>query len=96
MILKMQVNLVYERGWEVISDITSYRYFPTTKEEGRKRKGLNEYIQALDKSGKVDEGVKGYKYIQAWHKRSSEPLNIVTNMIAYVLNDEGKTIERIN
>ena len=95
MILKMQVN-VPQRGWEVISDITSYRFFPTTKEEGRNRKGLNDYIQALDEFGNVDEKLKEYKYIQAWTKRSSEPLNIVTNMIVYVLNDEGKTIEKIN
>lgn len=100
MIVKFQVNLVHqcgwESGWEVISDITSYRYFPITKEEGRNRKGLNDYIQALDESGKVDEKVKIYKYVQAWHKRNSEPINIVTNMVIYVLNDEGKTIERIN
>ena len=95
MLLKLQVNLVNQRGWEIISDITTYRYFPTTKEKGRKRKGLNDYIQARDESGNIDEEVKNYRYIQAWHKRSSEPLNIVTNMIVYVLNDEGKTIERI-
>ena len=96
MILKYLTDDSYQRGGERISDITSIRYCSITKEQRKNNKGLNGYIQARDESGKVDEKVLKYKYVQAWHKRSSEPINIVTNMLVYLLNDEGKTIEKIN
>jgi len=105
MILKLRVNIVrginnpdYSIGWELISDIISFRYSKVNKEfRDKKDLRLNDYIQWRDKKGKVDEVNQNYVYIQAWHKRANdEPINIVTNMPAYMLNDEGKTIEKIN
>jgi len=99
MILKLRTvefrTKKFRAGWELISDITSFRYAKVDKED-EKNFTLNSSIRSLDKNGRADEKNTNYVYIQAWHKRSSEPLNIITNMVAYMLNDEGKTIERIN
>ena len=102
MILKLRINTIHDKdwgkGWELISDITSFRYSKVNKEFREKKDlRLNDYIQWRDKEGKVDKINQNYVYIQAWHKRAiDEPINIVTNMPVYMLNDEGKTIEKIN
>jgi len=102
MILKLRINTVHDKdwskGWELISDITSFRYSKVNKEFREKKDlRLNDCIQWRDKNGKVDEINQNYVHIMAWHKRAvDEPINIVTNMTTYMLNDEGKTIEKIN
>ncbi len=99
MILKMRVvrhHLKHVYGWEFISDITSFIYSKIEKEEIDAKKGINSYEQSVDKKGVVDKLNNQYVFIQAWHKRSDTPINIVTNLVVYMLTDEGKTIERIN
>ena len=105
MILKLRIiNYPIHKhyyGWEIISDITSFRYMKLEKDEVKEKEKivnlrLNDFIQLLDKNGEIDYQNNNYVYIQAWHKRDGDPLNIVTNLSAYMLNDEGKTIERIN
>ena len=91
MIVKFKVVAMYKDSWEIISEITSFRYSRITKEqalEHRKKGGLSDYIEIA-----VSES---YVYFQAWHKRSQEPINIISNRAMYLLNDEGKTIEKIN
>jgi len=105
MILKLRIiNYPIHKhyyGWEMISDVTSFRYMILDKDEVQDKEKIdklkiNDFIQLLDKNGEIDYKFNSYVYIQAWHKRDGDPLNIVTNLVAYILNDEGKTIERIN
>jgi hypothetical protein len=43
------------------------------------------------------EGSKCPEFIILYaSKRGNEPYSLVTNQITYLLNDEGKTIERLN
>lgn len=107
MILKLRVNGMFNRqAWELIGNISSARYSPLTK-EGKKEidgnsdaKLLNDYIERLDENGVVykDIPIDDYKMITVWFRHKAgkdEPMNIVTNMPAYLLNDEGKTLEKI-
>jgi len=96
--MKISLNAECSNGWELISDVTSFRYSKVTKEQAENKElRVNDRNQRRDKEGKIETDVQGYVYIQAWHKRATdEPINIITNMPAYMLNDEGKTIERIN
>lgn len=101
MILKMRICQYqfqkYSLGWELISEITSFRYSKISKEEKQNKElHLNSCIESLDNNGRVDIKNNDYIYVQAWHKRSAEPLNIISNMLVYMLNDEGKTIERLH
>lgn len=83
-------------AWTIVSDVTSVRYSEITMEQVKEDKLiLNNYIECVDKEGKPDKNMV-FRYIQAWHTRANDdPINIVTNMVAYLLNDEGKTIETI-
>ena len=95
MIVKMRTDGMYNDMWEVISDITSFRYAKITEQEAYSRQekgGLNNFIHSLHKNNINNNFV----YLQAWHKRSSDPINMVSNQSLFILNDEGKTVERIN
>ncbi len=97
MILKYETSCVFGTCWESISDITSYRYTKICKAQSeRKDLHLNDNYRTKTKDGEIDEKNTNFGYIQVWHKRDKEPINIITNAVAYMLNDEGKTIERIN
>jgi len=84
-------------AWSIISGITSITHARITKAQ-RQNPNLiiNECVQALDDVGRVDEQFQSYELVQAWHGRNSDPINIITNMPVYLLNDEGKTVEKIN
>lgn len=101
MIVKLKEDTVYKNTWTFISGITSFRYAKITEEQAlthRKRGGLNDFIQSRDKPDNTGRFVKNeiYIYLQAWHQRSSDPINIISNMSTFILDDLGKTIERIN
>lgn len=98
MILKFMNNGQYQTGWEMMDYISSLKYSSITKEQRQEANlYVNYYIQLLDKDGRVEETVENYKYIQIWNnKNTDEPFCIVTNMPVYLLNDEGKTIEKIS
>jgi len=91
MIAKFKVDAMFEPSWEIISEITSFRYSRINKEqvlEHRKKEVLNDFIEI--------PASESYIYFQAWHKRSQDPINIISNRAIYLLNDCGKTIEKIN
>lgn len=82
---------MYKSSWEIISNITSFRYSKISREEAKKHREnykINDYINIA--------GFDSFVYFQAWHTRSKEPINILTNHAIFLLNDEGKTIEKIN
>ena len=91
MIVKLKVVSMFKDSWEIISEISSFRYSRISKEEAlqqRKNGGLSDYIEIPES--------ESYVYFQAWHKRSQEPINVISNRVVYLLNDAGKTIEKIN
>lgn len=101
MILKMLVNGMFGRTWEIISGITSFRYRHLNEkqliniEKNPDKYDLNDFIQATDDNGKTEKGFKDtYVYFQGWYGKD-RPINIVSNLPVYILNDEGKTIESI-
>ena len=101
MILKMLVNGMFGSTWEIISGITSFKYSHLTEKQlddvdkDPMKHDLNDYITAVDDDGNEVKGFRdSYVYLQAWYGKD-RPMNIVTNMPVYILNDEGKTIERI-
>lgn len=100
MIVKFKTNAIFGESWEFIPDVSSFRHSKISKEQRQsKNLQLNDYIQHRDKNGKVYKDIEDYVYFQAWIKNTvkvDEPICIVTNMPTYLLNDEGKTIERIN
>ncbi len=97
MILKYETDCIFGSCWELISEVTSYRYTKICEAQaGRKDLQLNDNYRIKTNSGEIDEKNKNFVYIQAWHIRSSEPINIITNAVAYMLNDSGRTVERIN
>jgi len=105
MILKLRVinwENFEKQSWELISDISSCRYFRLTKKQARERANdnskspINDIIEWVDGTGKVEEDIDRYTFIIAWFNGEIEPLNIITNCSAYLLNDEGKTIEKID
>jgi len=100
MILKLRVNGMFGEAWELIENISSVRHQPINKQQRQKRNidtdlMLNDYIQRLDKNGKILEDAEYYNHITAWLRNNDKPMNFVTNLVVYLLNDEGKTIERI-
>ena len=103
MILKMLVNGMFGNTWEVIENITSFRYSSLTEKQltdvdkNPMKYDLNDYITAVDDDGNDIKGFRdSFVYFQAWIRGKSDPINIVTDLPAYILNDEGKTIERIS
>ncbi len=103
MILKLRVNGMFNRqAWELIENISSARHSVLSKESKKEIDGngditLNDYIERLDGNGVAykDIPIDNYRIITVWFHGKDEPMNIVTNLVAYLLNDEGKTIERI-
>lgn len=97
MILKFKTYQMSNEAWHIISEITNVCHARITKEQ-RQNPNLivNDVVQALDDNGRINEQFQTYILVQAWHKRNSDPINIITNMPVYLLNDEGKTVERIN
>lgn len=101
MVVKYLTN-GFQEGWEFISDVTSFKYSEISEKQ---RKGvrknctcINDYISRLDEDGKIREEIKDYIYFRAWHKNQTtgKSIEIITNMSVYLLNDDGKIIERIH
>jgi len=62
------------------------------------RKAKNKANIAHNKASReVMKDVTEYSLIRAWRKedKTGEPIIILTNMPVYLLNDEGKTVEKI-
>ena len=62
------------------------------------RKAKNKANIARNKASReVMKDVTEYSLIRAWRKKdkTGEPIIILTNMPVYLLNDEGKTVEKI-
>ena len=98
MILKYRGYSMGKRlAWNIISDVTSVKHCRITLEQVKEDKlPLNDHIECLDENGKPVKNI-AFRYIQAWHTRADDdPINLVTNMSAYLLNDDGKTVEKIN
>jgi len=93
MILKLELNGKIDGGWELISDITCFKHFRLDEETAI---NLDESLELFDFIETKTDKKLSYVYIQAWCKRQSAPIYIITNKQAFMLNDEGKTIERIN
>lgn len=97
MIVKFRANGAFGECWEFVFDVTSFSHSKINKEQRESGDILaNDYIQRRDRDGKIEEGAVDYIYFQAWHTRSLDPINIITNMPVYILNDEGKTVEKVN
>jgi hypothetical protein len=83
-------------SWSLIDDVENIDYREIDKETRQNSKFTpNYYIAALNKEGRIDENNQNYSYITAF-KRNKTFISICSNMILYILNDQGQTIEKIN
>jgi hypothetical protein len=96
MIIKLRTQINGQNSWSIFSNIKSIDWWELKKEQ---RQGENfrpdTYIQALDKNDRVDETLFPFVWVTAI-KEDNTILTFCSNMVIYLLNDEGKTIERIN
>ncbi len=99
MIIKMRTQENCNEGWLIIADVETVSYRVISKSDRQnERFHPDYYVQALDRNGRVDEtlGMEEYKYITASLKEEGKYRTICSNMVVYLLNDEGKTVERLN
>jgi hypothetical protein len=96
MILKFRTMIGGEPSWSIISDIDTvdYRRIPKT-DRTHPNFSPDYYVMDLGKNGKINESNQDYIYVTACTKKHIG-VTICSNMVIYLLNDEGKTIERIN
>ena len=91
MILKLRTKSENDIGWKIIDNIAlvDYKYF---KEPENFNKGeyKNRYINNFP-------SLKGKRIVEinVFYRNQSE-LTIYTDDMAYILNDDGKTCEKIN
>ena len=97
MIVKYLSNALMGESWELIDSVTSVRYARISSGSVDKYNDipLNDRIEKIDKHDKLVSGLN-HVCVQMWHHNELEPINIITNMSVFALNDEGKTVERIN
>ncbi len=102
MILKFRNNSKeFGVSWEYIDGIERINIRDIEKETRQdKRFTPDYYIQILDDNKNVVEDFNNYKYIFAELKEEKGKnrgvmVTICTNMVVYLLNDEGKTIENL-
>lgn len=94
MILKFLVNRFREDTWEYVDNITTFQFKKLTKKE---KEEAEKELTKCDRLNSVEETKRGndsWTYIHYWVKER-EGVNFLTNMPAYLLNNDGKTIERI-
>lgn len=98
MIVKYLTNK-FQGSWGFISDVTSFEHSEISENQrkvAKKNLCINAEISLLDGDGKINENNKDYGYFSAWHKNSDKAFEVITNGPVYLLNDHGKTIERIH
>lgn len=94
MILKIRTVYADQYYWKLLDNITEVNSRVVNKETRQNEKFQPDmYIQAIDEYGRVDQNNDAFKYI--WCVKNGETYTICTNLIVYVLNDAGKTIEKI-
>ena len=93
MIIKMQRS----DGWEFIGEVSDCSTFPTESNSNPKDMDLGMFdIPRLEMTeDPPNYPQRGAAYIVA-HKQDSRSIGITTNRDVYLLNDNGKTIERLN
>lgn len=85
-----------EPNWSIEGDIDRVQYRRIDKEIRQNQKFCPDYyVQALNKNRQIDETMKDYLYVTAV-KKDGRLINICSNMAIYLLNDDGKTIEKLN
>ena len=96
MILKYKCFTTTGISWTIISDINFFRYSEINKTK-RQHMSLevNDMIHCVDKNGIIKESKRKYKFIET-RNRTGGYMQYITNMQAYILNDNGKTIEKLN
>jgi hypothetical protein len=97
MILKFAIDSGFGRSWELIDDVVQINYSFPTKEQ---RQGIlsepNRYIQEInEKNGKLTLNQR-YVYVIATLNGKDKYFSLISNLNVYLLNSEGKTIERLN
>ena len=102
MILKIRTMCNAEPSWTILANIKNVTYRKINKEDREhKRFAPDYYIKALDRNSKIDITMLDYIYVTAERPETERRnwggiVTICSNMVIYLLNDEGKTIERIN
>lgn len=94
MILKI-AKAFPKNNWKFVPDVEEFDYEWISKTE--KQNIISEpnlYIQATNELGKMDENNQRYVYGIATLR--GRYFSVISNLTVYLLNDEGKTIERIN
>jgi transposase len=85
-----------ECSWSIIADIESVDYRRISKADRQDSKfNPDYYVQALTKDGRIDEENQDYIYVVAYRNDQSAK-TICSNMVIYLLNEKGETIERLN
>ncbi len=95
MILKIRTMVAGEPNWQIIGEIESIGYRRIDKKTRLSEKFHPDfYVMALDNKGKINESIVDFVYVYATQK--GKVVTICSNMAIYLLNDDGKTIEKIS
>lgn len=98
MIVKMRNVAVSAPGhsWTIFDDVERVTHRPISAEvsENEEQFHPDYFVQARTVDNEVDKTMKDYVYITC-AMRDDSVINICTNMVVYILNDEGKTVEKI-
>jgi len=100
MLLKLKTfNETLGKGWVYLDKIEKIEKFPVAPQGPTKPGGLTDaYMAIYNTPGSQDgDGEVSYDQMNFFvYKKGEECLRIFTELPAFLLNEEGKTIERIN
>jgi len=93
MIIKLRTIQLGVESWTIIADIESVEYRRVNTTEKINLNNIDIIVQSfVDNSREVS---KDYIFI-AVYKNDKTKKTIYSNMVIYLLNEKGETVERIN